>query len=91
MITRHFIITGLVQGVCYRASLVAEARALGLDGWVRNRRDSSVEAVARGPEAALAALEDWARKGPPGARVSGVETSPWDGAVEPGFRQTPSV
>ena len=48
-LTRPLRIEGRVQGVFYRASLIDEARRLGLAGWVRNRRDGSVEAVVQGP------------------------------------------
>ena len=68
----HLRITGTVQGVGYRATLCAQARAAGLTGWVRNRRDGSVEAVVDGPAAAVAAILAWARRGPPAARVADV-------------------
>ncbi|MBS0502156.1 MAG: acylphosphatase [Burkholderiaceae bacterium] len=75
-ICRHLRIEGHVQGVYYRASLVDEARRLGLAGWVRNRLDGSVEALAQGAPAAVQALIDWAHRGPPRARVSAVRVSP---------------
>lgn len=90
-VTYHLSITGLVQGVWYRGSMVEEARRLGLDGWVRNCRDGSVEAVASGPEDKVQELVDWARRGPPAARVAGVDVGPWDEQIDPGFRQIRSA
>jgi len=69
-------ITGAVQGVGYRYALQHEAERLGLRGWVRNRRDGSVEALAQGPPPALDALTAWARRGPPAARVADVDSTP---------------
>ena len=71
-ITRHLRITGRVQGVYYRASMTEEATRLGLQGWVRNRQDGSVEALAQGPASAVQALIDWAHQGPRLARVDEV-------------------
>jgi acylphosphatase len=68
-------IRGLVQGVGYRAGFAHQAQRLGLSGWVRNRRDGSVEALVEGSEAALREILEWARKGPPPARVNEVEVS----------------
>jgi acylphosphatase len=72
---RHLLITGLVQGVGYRASFEAQARALKLKGWVRNRMDGSVEAMVKGDVQSLDAIVDWARRGPPLARVKEVKVS----------------
>jgi len=69
-------ITGLVQGVGYRAAFQRRAQQLGLSGWVRNRRDGSVEALVDGDAAALAEIEAWARHGPAGARVQAVSVEP---------------
>jgi len=69
----HLQITGLVQGVFFRAHTRQEAQRLGLRGWVRNRADGSVEAVAEGPEDALRQLLAWCHRGSPGARVEAVE------------------
>ncbi len=66
-------ITGLVQGVCYRAYASEEASRLGLTGWVRNLEDGSVEALAEGPEHALLAFAAWCEEGPPHAQVVSVE------------------
>ncbi|MBK1681246.1 hypothetical protein CKO20_12785 [Rhodocyclus tenuis] len=73
-------IRGRVQGVGYRRSLQIMARSLDLAGWVRNRADGSVEALVAGDPAAVAELCEWARYGPPLARVDGVETAAPEGA-----------
>jgi len=75
MPTLQLRIVGMVQGVGYRYALQSEAARLGVTGWVRNRRDGSVEAVAQGPAQALDSLAAWARRGPPGAAVTGVTAS----------------
>jgi acylphosphatase len=72
---RHLMIRGRVQGVSYRASAQAEAMRLGLRGWVRNRRDGTVEALVTGADANVASFIAWARNGPAGARVEHVEVS----------------
>ena len=69
---RHFIVSGRVQGVFYRASTQEKARSLGLAGWVRNLPDGGVELVASGTVAQLDALERWLWQGPPAARVESV-------------------
>lgn len=66
-------VRGQVQGVGFRDAMSREAERLGLTGWVRNRTDGGVEAVAQGSAAALEALTAWARRGPPAARVEHVE------------------
>ena len=87
--TVRLYVTGRVQGVGFRWWCVREAERLGLDGWVRTRRDGSVEAVAHGETAAVEALIEACRSGPPGARVDGVHVSDAD-TMEAGprvFRQ----
>jgi acylphosphatase len=75
MVTRHLLISGRVQGVGFRYSMQREATRLGVRGWVRNRRDGSVEALVQGSDGAVAALTAWARHGPAGAKVAEVHVS----------------
>jgi len=67
------LVRGRVQGVNFRYSTIDRARALGLDGYVANRWDGSVEVVAEGQEDAIEALLRWLHSGPPLARVSHVQ------------------
>lgn len=84
-------IRGKVQGVWYRAWTVEQATARGLDGWVRNRADGSVEALFAGPAAAVESMLDACRQGPPAAQVSGVERHPGDDPGNAGFTQLPTL
>ncbi len=88
---RRLIVHGRVQGVWFRGWTVDAARELGLDGWVRNRRDGSVEILAAGPEDAVAALIERCRRGPPAARVERVEVEESDEKPAPGFAQRPTA
>jgi len=90
METRRLVITGLVQGIGFRYSMAAQARALGVTGWVRNRRDGSVEAMIAGTPEQVAAIMHWARRGPPGAQVEHVAVELGDGGYA-GFEQWPSA
>jgi acylphosphatase len=76
---RRLRIHGRVQGVFFRAWAAEEARSLGLRGWVRNRRDGSVELEAYGDEEALEALTAECRSGPPAARVERIEVESAEG------------
>lgn len=78
IVARHLLVRGRVQGVSYRANAQNEAVRLGLSGWVRNRLDGSVEAVVSGAQGDVEAFIDWARKGPPTARVVDVEVEAAD-------------
>jgi acylphosphatase len=95
MAARHLMISGIVQGVGFRYAMVVQARRLKLRGWVRNRSDGRVEAVADGEAAALDALERWAAHGPPGARVDEVEVRSADDHAatdfDAGFTQRPTA
>lgn len=68
-------IEGFVQGVGYRAAMNERAQRLGVTGWVRNRRDGSVEAIAQGSAETLERFVAWARQGPPAARVSSIRVA----------------
>ncbi len=70
----HAIISGRVQGVCFRASTVNEATRLGLTGWVRNLATGDVEAVFEGDAEKVAIMLRWCHRGPIAARVSVVKT-----------------
>ena len=71
--TAHVSIEGRVQGVGYRAWVETTALAMDLSGWVRNRRDGSVEAVFTGPPERVADMLRRCEQGPPAARVTRVE------------------
>lgn len=82
---RRLKISGRVQGVCYRASAIDEARRIGVDGWVRNCRDGSVEALVAGASEKVEAFIEWCRVGPPAAQVARVEIFAADFPETPGF------
>jgi acylphosphatase len=79
---RRIVVSGRVQGVGFRYALADEARARGVDGWVRNRRDGSVEAVLAGAAANVDAVIEWARHGPPAALVSAVDVEEAEGSYD---------
>lgn len=85
-ITRHLRIGGRVQGVGYRAALRAEAEARGICGWVRNRRDGTVEALVQDSPEAVETILAWARHGPPGARVVEVAAQAAHGELDQPYR-----
>ena len=85
------LIEGRVHGVWYRGWTVETARALGLDGWVRNRRDGSVQALFSGPNDAVDEMLRLCAEGPSAASVSSVEYRDHDDTVAVGFRIKPSV
>jgi len=81
----HLLISGRVHGVGYRAWLEDEATEHGLSGWVRNRRDGTVEAVIAGQAEAVEAMIALCRKGPRSAIVASVEVSDFTGPEPIGF------
>jgi acylphosphatase len=90
MEVRRLVITGYVQGIGYRYSMVMAAQRLGITGWVRNRRDGSVEAMVAGDAEAVAAIIDWARHGPSGAEVEHVAVELGSGSFSD-FTQEPTA
>ena len=89
--TVHLSIRGRVQGVGFRDAFSLQALQRGVDGWVRNRLDGSVEALIHGEPREVEALVHWAQRGPPAARVERVESRTADtgesATLRPGFRR----
>jgi len=83
-------IEGRVQGVYYRAWTDQVARRLGLDGWVRNRRDGSVEAVFSGLQSQVDEMLRRCADGPPDAKVTNVSVTDEGGAPPSGFEVLPT-
>jgi len=77
MLRAHVRVEGRVQGVYYRAHARDKAMRLGVTGWVRNRRDGSVEAVLEGNEPAVRAMLEWCHRGSPRAVVTAVHVT-WE-------------
>jgi acylphosphatase len=73
MKTVKAIVSGRVQGVWFRAHTQEKAQELGVQGYVRNLSDGTVEIVAQGESAQVSALLDWARTGPPMSVVHGLD------------------
>ena len=91
MTARRIVISGRVQGVGYRHWLCAQAEALGVAGWVRNRRDGSVEALLDGEEGAVEELLRACRRGPRGAVVAAIVEDWGPPADGPGFVRLPTA
>lgn len=88
-IRTHLLISGRVQGVCFRAATEEEAKAHGLTGWVRNTVEGKVEVVLEGEKEKVEAMVAWCHHGPPAAvvREVKVESAPYKGDI-PDFRMT---
>jgi len=92
MICQRWLVSGVVQGVGYRAWMRDKAVALHVEGWVRNRHDGTVEALVQGERHALQSLYQECLRGPPAACVDGIAVS--DAQSEPsvgGFEQRASL
>jgi acylphosphatase len=81
--TVHVVIIGRVQGIGFRAWTHHQAELRGLDGWVRNRRQGSVEAVFSGPQSVVDAMIEACREGPAGAVVDRIEAAKTDDTMVP--------
>ena len=88
-VTKHVIVHGRVQGVGYRDSMLMEATRLGITGWVRNRKDGTVEAMVHGWADDVAQILNWARRGPSGAHVTAMNVNDSSGGYEI-FERRPS-
>ncbi|HWV02338.1 MAG TPA: acylphosphatase [Devosia sp.] len=89
--TLNVRITGVVQGVGYRAWAEQAARARGLSGWVRNRRDGSVEAVISGADDKVNEMLAYFWQGPGNSRVERVDSQPAPAPMQLGFRTLPTA
>ncbi|GAB2235772.1 hypothetical protein Drorol1_Dr00026213 [Drosera rotundifolia] len=85
------VIKGRVQGVFYRDWTVQNATQLELTGWVRNRRDGSVEALFSGKPENVDEMQRRCRHGPPDAIVTGFEEFPWNEGPVTGFERKPTI
>jgi acylphosphatase len=84
-------IEGHVQAVGYRNFVIEEARKLGVDGWVRNRSDGSVEVLACGETKAVEALIASCARGPEGSRIKHIDMETVEAPAEKGFNRRPSI
>ena len=73
----HAVISGRVQGVFFRLETKHSADGFGVFGWVRNKRDGTVEAVFEGSEKSVMSILEWCKKGPPYAKVTHVDVK-WE-------------
>ncbi len=91
MTARRLVIAGRVQGLGYRDWMCAQAEALGVSGWVRNRRDGTVEALVDGDPGAVEELLRACRRGPRAAVVTDITESFAEPSAEPGFLRLPTL
>ncbi|PPS11904.1 hypothetical protein GOBAR_AA08725 [Gossypium barbadense] len=89
--TVRAVIKGRVQGVFYRNWTIENGTQLGLKGWVRNRKDGSVEALFSGSPDSVQEMEQRCRRGPPAAMVTGLEVFPSNDDPGTGFEKKPTI
>jgi acylphosphatase len=89
--TLRLRIEGFVQAVGYRHFAIEEAKKLGIDGWIRNRSDGTVEAVVSASTKTVEQFVQACMRGPAGSRVANVELGPAEPPEEKGFRRRPSL
>ena len=87
----HVVVRGEVQGVGYRYTMRMVAREAGVAGWVRNRRDGSVEAEVEGTDAQVDEVLAWMAEGPPGSRVEDATVTDASPTGERGFDVLPTA
>ncbi|MHB1302129.1 MAG: acylphosphatase [Acidiphilium sp.] len=90
MIAKRLVLSGRVQGLGFRDWMVGRARRLGLAGWVRNRRDGTLEALVAGDNQSVEELLRACRRGPPGADVTAITEDFADPPPDPGFFRKPT-
>ena len=90
-IAKRLVVRGRVQGVGFRNFVLVHARRLGLDGFVRNRKDGSVEALCVGAQAQVEELITLCHEGPTASKVDSVDVEPAQGITDKGFKQLPTV
>lgn len=92
MVARRIVVRGRVQGVGFRDAAVQTAFSLKVAGWVRNRRDDTVEAFVQGDLVAVERFVEWCRRGPPLARVTDLSANDVDADLSlREFSSRPSV
>ena len=79
------VVSGDVQGVGYRYTMRMVAREVGVTGWVRNRRDGSVEAEVEGSDAQVDEVLAWMAEGPPGSQVQSARVTAAEPQADRGF------
>jgi acylphosphatase len=87
----RLVIEGFVQAVGYRHFAIEEARKLGLNGWIRNRSNGTVEALASGTTQAVEAFVGACMRGPPGSTIKNIDLHKAEPPTERGFHRRPSL